>query len=520
MDIAMIRNIVTPIKIDHMKYLILLISIGLMACQSSINNEHAHDANGGHIDESEEIPTIVNTIWTDKSELFVEFPALIVGKESRFAAHFTFLEKHQAVAEGSVTVSLIGKEKGSRQTVDSPASIGIFKPALTPLKAGIYQLVFELKTATISDKIVINDVAVFANLQDAIQVIGNHEEGGGAITFLKEQAWKIDFQTAPAVKEEIYTIIPTSGVWDVAPSDYKTIVSTTNGIVNFLSEDLTEGSKLIKGQIIATVNSSDLNTNNLSSEIQKAKAAYEQAKSEFDRKSKLYDSEIIPKSEFEAIQEKFQVAKSNYETLSTGYTDGGKRLVVPFDGFIKAISVGNGDFVKQGDPILAISKHQSCVLKIQLSSDYRLSKQDIKEVWYKTTTERWSSLMHNNGKILSVGKEVNRKNPLVSVFAKVNEFVEMPEGSFTEVQIAYGKSKEGISIPEAALLEDYGKYTVIVQLSGESFERREVSIGKRNGEKVEIINGLQLGEVVVTKGAYQVKMASMSGQAPAHGHDH
>jgi cobalt-zinc-cadmium efflux system membrane fusion protein len=263
-----------------------------------------------------------------------------------------------------------------------------------------------------------------------------------------------------------------------------------------------------------------LNTNNLSSEIQKAKAAYEQAKSEFDRKSKLYDSEIIPKSEFEAIQEKFQVAKSNYETLSTGYTDGGKRLVVPFDGFIKAISVGNGDFVKQGDPILAISKHQSCVLKIQLSSDYRLSKQDIKEVWYKTTTERWSSLMHNNGKILSVGKEVNRKNPLVSVFAKVNEFVEMPEGSFTEVQIAYGKSKEGISIPEAALLEDYGKYTVIVQLSGESFERREVSIGKRNGEKVEIINGLQLGEVVVTKGAYQVKMASMSGQAPAHGHDH
>ena len=59
-----------------------------------------------------------------------------------------------------------------------------------------------------------------------------------------------------------------------------------------------------------------------------------------------------------------------------------------------------------------------------------------------------------------------------------------------------------------------------MQLSGESFERRAVIIGKRNGSEVEIINGLTAGEVVVTKGAYQVKMASMSGQVPAHGHDH
>jgi cobalt-zinc-cadmium efflux system membrane fusion protein len=34
------------------------------------------------------------------------------------------------------------------------------------------------------------------------------------------------------------------------------------------------------------------------------------------------------------------------------------------------------------------------------------------------------------------------------------------------------------------------------------------------------LSGLKLGEVVVTKGAYQVKMASMSGQVPAHGHSH
>lgn len=121
---------------------------------------------------------------------------------------------------------------------------------------------------------------------------------------------------------------------------------------------------------------------------------------------------------------------------------------------------------------------------------------------------------------MSVGKEVESDQPLLSVFAEINDVVEMPEGSFTEVQLAFGHPKLAAVIPQSALLEDYGNYSVIVELSGESFERRPVGIGRRNGEEVEILEGVQLGEVVVTRGAYQVKMASMSGQAPAHGHEH
>ena len=499
-----------------MKYIIILMALAFTACQST--EEHEHDEEGNHL--AVETPSLVHTVWTKKSELFVEFPALIVGHESRFAAHFTSLEKHQAVTEGSLTISLLGNKKGIRQTVDSPASVGIFKPTLVPKQAGIHQLKFELKTPTISDTIVIRDVIVYKDLESAIEALKNQEENLGSITFLKEQAWKIDFQTAAVVKDNIYEIIPTSGIWEVAPSDYKTMVATTNGVVEFLSNNLTEGSEIIKGQPLAMINSSELSTNNLSAEIQKAKAVYEQAKSEYDRKKQLYDSKIVPKSEFEEVQERYQVSKSTYETLSAGYSSGGKKLVAPFDGFIKSLSVGNGDFVEQGTPILAISKHQSSVLKIQISSNYALNKEQIKDVWYQPSAGNWSSLLETDGEILSVGKEVNSKKPLIAVYAKVNELVQLPEGSYTNAQIAFGQSEEVLTIPEAALLEDYGKYSVIVQISGESFERRDVIIGKRNGKNVEITNGLQVGEVVVTNGTYQVKMASMSGQAPAHGHDH
>lgn len=57
------------------------------------------------------------------TELFVEFPVLVVGQTSRFAAHFTEMDQHQAVKEGSVTVSLIKAGKGIRHTVEAPSSL-------------------------------------------------------------------------------------------------------------------------------------------------------------------------------------------------------------------------------------------------------------------------------------------------------------------------------------------------------------------------------------------------------------
>ena len=96
----------------------------------------------------------------------------------------------------------------------------------------------------------------------------------------------------------------------------------------------------------------------------------------------------------------------------------------------------------------------------------------------------------------------------------------LADGSLTQVQIAMGDGEQTTLVPESALLEDYGNYSVVLQLGGESFERRPITIGKRNGKNVEVLKGLKVGDVVVTTGAYQVKMASMSGTTPAHGHDH
>ena len=500
-----------------MKYIIIVLAFLAMSCNNKAEDAHAHNADGSHV--GEEIPRLNHTIWTDKTELFIEFPALIVGNGSKFAAHFTVLDKHQPVREGSVTVSLIKDGKGIRNKADAPSSPGIFSPAIQPKEAGNYQLVFELTTPEYSDKISIDDVMVYATTDEAIKALGK-EEDDGSISFLKEQAWKIDFQTAPVVSGKIYDVINTSGVWMPSPGSTKSLAAKSNGVVDFKMDNLTEGTAVKQGQLLMSLNSQGLASNNLSTDIASAKAKFQQAKSEYERKKELYESKIVPKSEFEKVESSFEIARANYQSLVSGVSGGSKQIRAPFDGFIKSITVSNGDYVAQGVALVSVGTHQSKVLKTQLAPDYGLTMDNAQGIWYQDNDGQWKDVTDAEGKILSIGKDVERENPLISVFAQVNAEVEMPEGSLTPVQIAMGNATQNTMIPVNALLEDYGSYSVIVQLSGESFERRPVKIGKRNGENVEILEGLQVGEVVVTTGAYQVKMASMSGSTPAHGHEH
>lgn len=502
-----------------MKYLVILLAVMVTSCQSASNHGHAHDSEGNHMGSSEEVPREDVTIWTEKTELFVEFPVLVVGETSRFAAHFTILDQHQAVTEGKVTVSLIKGKNGIRQTVEAPDSPGIFKPTLQPKEPGVYQLVFDLITPEVTDRVIVQDVVVYATLDEAQQNV-TEESPSNEITFLKEQAWKIDFQTYPVVEKEVYDVIQTYGIWKVAPQNAQTIVATASGTVKYHSEGLVAGQKVRKGDVLLTINSQGLTENNLEAEIREAQVNLEKLEAAYQRKQQLYNSKIIPKSELEKVEREYLIAKSQYETLKSNYSGSGKQIMAPFDGYIKSVLQENGAYVDQGDILITVSKQASSILETFVSIDDAEDLQTVHNIWYQPRTGIWSDLLSTEGELISVGKAVERDQPMLEVFGRINEMVTMPEGAYTPVHIQTGSQSTGKVIPVAALLEDYGKYSVIVQLSGESFERRPVVIGRTNGSEVEIIKGLSEGEIVVTKGAYQVKMASMSGQAPAHGHAH
>jgi multidrug efflux pump subunit AcrA (membrane-fusion protein) len=75
-------------------------------------------------------------------------------------------------------------------------------------------------------------------------------------------------------------------------------------------------------------------------------------------------------------------------------------------------------------------------------------------------------------------------------------------------------------VPRDAVLTEAGRPFVFVQTGGESFSRRYIDVASRDADLVAIRGGVKPGDRVVTRGAYDVQLASAASGLPAEGHVH
>jgi membrane fusion protein, heavy metal efflux system len=122
--------------------------------------------------------------------------------------------------------------------------------------------------------------------------------------------------------------------------------------------------------------------------------------------------------------------------------------------------------------------------------------------------------------VLSIGKTTGDNSPFIPIYFEINSRPDMLPGSFADVYLKTTAVNDALAVPVSALVEEQGVFYVYVQTAGESFQKREVKTGASDGQQVQVLSGVEEGERVVTKGAYQIKLATMSGALPAHGHEH
>jgi RND family efflux transporter MFP subunit len=125
------------------------------------------------------------------------------------------------------------------------------------------------------------------------------------------------------------------------------------------------------------------------------------------------------------------------------------------------------------------------------------------------------------GRLVFIGGVVDPDSRTVPVrFEVLNDENLLRVGMFAEVMIETERRAGAIVVPERAVADDSGEPIVYVQTGGESFERRPVQLGIRDGNDVEIRSGLERGERVVIDGAYAIRLSTLSGGVPEHHHHH
>ncbi|MBI4997917.1 MAG: hypothetical protein HZC22_13705, partial [Rhodocyclales bacterium] len=155
-------------------------ALTLTACGDTASHDHAAQPAAeaghghGHGAGGEKI-----THFTDRTELFVEFPRLVVGEESAFAAHLTRLADFRALAAGKVTVVLSGGGQPAETfAVDGASQPGIFRPVAVPKQAGKRELAIEVATAEFSVRHDLGPMTVYADHKAADAAGGAHDDEG------------------------------------------------------------------------------------------------------------------------------------------------------------------------------------------------------------------------------------------------------------------------------------------------------------------------------------------------------
>ena len=349
----------------------------------------------------------------------------------------------------------------------------------------------------------------------------NHEskatKHSDEIIFPKAQAAKTTFEVREIQPASFNQVVKTTGQVLAAPGDEAVIVATSNGVVSFSSNKLTEGTKVQKGQSLFQISSKDIAEGDY---YTKVKATYEAAKASYDRAEALVKDKIISQKEFESTKLEFENAKTAYDAVSNNKTAKGVSVNAPINGHMKNILVKEGEYITVGQPLATVSQNQRLVLRAEVSQRYYNAMQSVKSANFKTPYDnKVYSLEDLNGRLLSFGKTSNENSFFIPVSFEFDNKGEVIPGSFVEVYLISSPIENTLSIPVSALTNEMGIYYVYVQIDEEGYRKQEVALGANNGKEVQIIKGLHPGDRVVTQGAYQVKMASASGAIP-HGHIH
>jgi RND family efflux transporter MFP subunit len=262
-----------------------------------------------------------------------------------------------------------------------------------------------------------------------------------------------------------------------------------------------------------------------------AEAVLALAQRDRDRAERLVKTGAAPAKRLDEAQTnlalagaRLQAAQARLAQLSASQRaegSGGLRpfaIKAPISGIVHAVKSAPGANVNPGDPIVEIIDPDS----VYVSAIVPESEFPRMRALHGAELEiPGSAPPRPLTRLITVGRVVDapsRTFPVIYEFDNRERLIAINQTVHVRLLLSAGGA--GPVIPESALVDDGGRPIVFVQTGGESFERRPVKTGARQAGQVQILQGIQSGERVVTKGAHLIRLASLSGQVPAHGHVH
>ena len=249
-------------------------------------------------------------------------------------------------------------------------------------------------------------------------------------------------------------------------------------------------------------------------------AQLEAARQQLDRAKNLSSRSLVSQSDLELAQTRFDTAKAAHDaalasarqlradieaqTSSLRLAQRELRDAViraPFDGYVAERLVSPGQFVQPQAPVMRIVRLQPLKLTAEVPEKFAPWIETGREMAVKVDAFPQQGF---TGRVVRIAPGVNLKSRAFAIEGEVpNPDGKLKPGTFARVRISTDHVDRAITIPVAAVQSRYGTNRVFVVKDGQ-LNGREVVLGDRLGDRVEVAQGLDAGTVIVAADVEQL----------------
>ena len=172
-------------------------------------------------------------------------------------------------------------------------------------------------------------------------------------------------------------------------------------------------------------------------------------------------------------------------------------ITAPYTGIVLEVDVNPGEFISAGSAVVSLLDTQSFEIEASVPSKYiRVLAPGLK---VDAVTEVGEELSLEVRVLLPVENQATRTRPVRFVSDQLRNLDALAIGQSITVSIPISAPRDVVSVPKDALVQARGGWTVFVNADGKA-QPRPVEIGVALGDRFEVLNGLEEGDVVVVRG--------------------
>ena len=289
------------------------------------------------------------------------------------------------------------------------------------------------------------------------------------------------------------------------------------GVVTTITKDL--GDTVDKDELLVRISASDYSlaldqarsgAAGAQAGLRQAEASFNNAKQQYDRYKDLRQKNAVTQAEFEQVETAFlaaeaavEAARSQTKTAKTGIRSAKRRVAdtvlrAPFAGFVVARHVDPGEVVRpMGSAVLELVNID------EVFAEGALSELESPRVKVGMTASVFIDALGSEpmkGEVVMVGHEVDSRTRTVAIRVRLdNGAGRLKAGMSGRISVAVGQRK-GPVIPRVALASREGRDAHVFVVVDGKVQDREVVVDPRFDDLIPVLDGLAVGETVVTWG--------------------